>query len=1052
MEKREKEYLKLIEDVPIGLYEFDIASNRFMDVNNAMCEYTGYSREELLSISPSEIFTEQSKSLFVERVSSLLANETLPSKAQYEIITKHGQKICVLNNMQIIQGKDGTPVRTKGVVINITEENILKDALIKREEKYRLLVENQTDLVVRTDTEGRLLFVSPSYCETFGKTEDELVGQKFMPLVHEDDRETTTKEMEKLYRPPHTCHVEQRVLTKDGWRWLAWADKAVLDEEKRVIAIVGVGRDITNRIQAKEQIERSEYNLKIRNQIANLFLTCSDEEIYGEVLQVLLKAFDSDYGLFGYIAEDGTLVLPSLTTDIWDRCEVAGKNIFFPYEAWGGIWGRALKDKKAYYSNNPHQVPEGHVPISRSLNVPILFQGECVGLLVLANKKTDYDETDKKLLQGIADYIGPILSARMQRDRIKNEQKLTADALIAAKERYCNLFENAPVGIGVTHLAGNLIDTNRSLLEILGYSLEEMKAINMLALYAEPEDRKRIIKDLKKTGNIIDREVLFKRKNGEIFHALLNIGFLDSENREYLLSTFRDITNQKQAETALRQNELKFRSLFELSPQIMCLTDVENGKFIEVNSKLCEMSGCTKEEILGQTPKGMGFLSGDQEKSFIKQLQASERVMGLEVDLKAKDNSIINGAIYSRFIKVGNKRLVLTIVLDLTYRKNLEEQLLQSQKMEAVGTLAGGIAHDFNNILSGIMGYSQLAKMKAPEDSEVIADLDQVLQAGNRAKALVQQILTLSRRHKQEKQPLQLRYLVKEVLKLLRATLPTTIEIREDLAKDAGIVNADPNQVHQVIMNLCTNAGHAMEERGGVLTIGLENVKLDEIEASRYLDLDAGSYLRLTVSDTGHGMSPDTIAQIFDAYFTTKEIGEGTGLGLSVAHGIVKSHGGTIRVYSEPGKGSTFYVYLPIIKEAEKPQEESARPVPTGNERILFIDDEPMIVDIGKQTLGQLGYDVVSSMSSIEALELFRAEPDRFDLVITDMTMPHITGDKLAQELIRIRSDIPVILCTGFSKQISEEKVKRIGIRAFVMKPILRRALGETVRKVLDEK
>ena len=432
MEKREKEYLKLIEDVPIGLYEFDIASNRFMDVNNAMCEYTGYSREELLSISPSEIFTEQSKSLFVERVSSLLANETLPSKAQYEIITKHGQKICVLNNMQIIQGKDGTPVRTKGVVINITEENILKDALIKREEKYRLLVENQTDLVVRTDTEGRLLFVSPSYCETFGKTEDELVGQKFMPLVHEDDRETTTKEMEKLYRPPHTCHVEQRVLTKDGWRWLAWADKAVLDEEKRVIAIVGVGRDITNRIQAKEQIERSEYNLKIRNQIANLFLTCSDEEIYGEVLQVLLKAFDSDYGLFGYIAEDGTLVLPSLTTDIWDRCEVAGKNIFFPYEAWGGIWGRALADKKAYYSNEQHHVPEGHVPISRSLNVPILFQGECVGLLVLANKKTDYDETDKKLLQGIADYIGPILSARMQRDRIKNEQKLTADALIKA--------------------------------------------------------------------------------------------------------------------------------------------------------------------------------------------------------------------------------------------------------------------------------------------------------------------------------------------------------------------------------------------------------------------------------------------------------------------------------------------------------------------------------------------------------------------------------------------------------------------------------------------
>jgi len=930
MEKREKEYLKLIGDVPIGLYEFDIVSNRFIYVNNAMCEYTGYTREELLSISPSEVLTEQSKSMFVERVSRLLANETLLPKVPYEVITKHGQRICVLNTMRIIQGKNGTPFKTEGLLIDITEESILKDALIKREDEYRLLVENQTDLVVKTDTEGRLLFVSPSYCETFGKTEDQLVGQKFMPLVHEDDRETTSKEMEKLHRPPHTCHVEQRALTKIGWRWLAWADKAVLNEEKKVIAIVGVGRDITKRKQAEEELQRSEHEVRIRNQIAHLFLTSGDEQIYGEVIQVLLRAFDSNYGLFGYITEDRTLVLPSLTTGIWNRCKVSGKSIVFPYEAWEGIWGRALADKKAYYSNDPHHVPKGHVPIFRSLNVPILFQGECVGLLALANKKTDYDETDKTLLQGIADYIGPILSARMQRDRMRKEQE--------------------------------------------------------------------------------------------------------------------------QAEKALRQNELKYRSLFELSPQAICLTEMNTGRFIEVNSKFCEMSGYTKEEILGQTPKGLGFLSGDQQNSFLKQLQASERVMGLEVDLKAKDSSMINAAIYSKFIKVGNKRLGLNIIHDLTYRKNLEGELVQAQKMEAVGTLAGGIAHDFNNIIMAIMGYAELAKMRAPEGSEVIADLDQVLQAGNRAKALVRQILTVSRRQKQERQPLQLRYLVKEVLKLLRATLPTTIEIREDLAKDAGIVIADPDQIHQVIMNLCTNAGHAMEERGGLLTIGLENVKLDEVESSRYLNLDAGSYLRLTVSDTGHGMSTDTMAQIFDPYFTTKGIGEGTGLGLSVAHGIVKSHGGAIRVHSQPGKGSTFHVYLPIIKEAEKPQEESARPVPTGNERILFIDDEPMIVDIGKQTLGQLGYDVVGTMSSSEALELFREAPDSFDLVITDMTMPHMTGDKLAQELIRIRPDIPVILCTGFSKQISEEKVKGIGIRAFVMKPILRRALGETVRKVLDKK
>ncbi|MBC8417917.1 MAG: response regulator [Proteobacteria bacterium] len=252
-------------------------------------------------------------------------------------------------------------------------------------------------------------------------------------------------------------------------------------------------------------------------------------------------------------------------------------------------------------------------------------------------------------------------------------------------------------------------------------------------------------------------------------------------------------------------------------------------------------------------------------------------------------------------------------------------------------------------------------------------------------------------------------------------------------------------------MNLCTNAGQAMEEDGGVLTVELGNVELDEFSASRYLDMDPGSYLRLTVSDTGHGIPPDIIAQIFDPYFTTKDIGEGTGLGLSVVHGIVKSHGGTIRVYSEPGKGSSFQVYLPVIEEAEKQEEESEGPVPTGSERILFIDDEETIADIGRQMLERLGYEVVAMTSSIEALELIKAQPEKFDLVITDMTMPHMTGDKLAQELMKIRPDIPIILCSGHGKRISEEKARDMGIRAFIMKPILKRAMAETVRKALGD-
>ena len=384
-------------------------------------------------------------------------------------------------------------------------------------------------------------------------------------------------------------------------------------------------------------------------------------------------------------------------------------------------------------------------------------------------------------------------------------------------------------------------------------------------------------------------------------------------------------------------------------------------------------------------------------------------------------------------------------------KQKLETQLVQAQKMEAIGTLAGGIAHDFNNILGGIIGYAELAKMKAPQESNVVADLNQVIESGNRAADLIKQILTISRQHNQEKRPVQLRYIVNEALKLLRATLPTTIEIRGDLAKDSGVVNADPTQMHQVIMNLVTNAGHAMQEDGGVLEVSLANVEMDSFSASKHLDMDAGSYLRLTVSDTGHGMAPEIVERIFDPYFTTKDIGEGTGLGLSVAQGIVKAHGGAIIIYSEPGNGTTFHVYLHIIRAAENAEkEESEPPLPTGNECILFIDDEQILVEIGSQMLERLGYKVVAKRSSVQALELFRAEPDKFDLVITDMTMPHMTGDKLAQELIRIRPDIPVILCTGHSKRISEEKAKGLGIRAFVMKPISTRVMAESVRKVLD--
>ncbi len=383
-------------------------------------------------------------------------------------------------------------------------------------------------------------------------------------------------------------------------------------------------------------------------------------------------------------------------------------------------------------------------------------------------------------------------------------------------------------------------------------------------------------------------------------------------------------------------------------------------------------------------------------------------------------------------------------------KKRLEAQLQQAQKMEAIGTLAGGIAHDFNNILSAIIGHCGLAKMKLAKDSEAIHNLNEVINAGNRATRLIQQILAFSRMGEQERIALSLTPLIKEALKFLKSTLPTSIEIRDYIEADPGIIEADATQIHQIVINLCTNADHAMREEGGTLDVNLTRVEVDRQTALQYDELHTGPHVRLTVTDTGCGMDPETLEHIFDPYFTTKEVGEGTGLGLSVVHGIVRTHDGTITVESKPGKGTTFHVYFPVIEKDEKIQEEDEGPLPTGSEHILFIDDEPVLVDLAKQMLEHLGYEVTTKSGSLEALELFREQPNRFDLVITDTTMPHMTGDRLAEEFMKIRADIPIILCTGYSKRISKEKAKEMGIKAFVMKPLVMRTLAVTMRKALD--
>jgi PAS domain S-box-containing protein len=385
-------------------------------------------------------------------------------------------------------------------------------------------------------------------------------------------------------------------------------------------------------------------------------------------------------------------------------------------------------------------------------------------------------------------------------------------------------------------------------------------------------------------------------------------------------------------------------------------------------------------------------------------------------------------------------------------KEKLKTKLVQAQKMEAIGTLAGGIAHDFNNILFPIVGYMELLLDDVPDDSPFRDKLDRIYIASLRARDLVSQILTFSRQENSELILMNIQPVITEALKFIRSSIPTTIDIQQDITDDCGVIKADPTQIHQIVMNLATNAYHAMEETGGKLFVSLKELELGDDDLVTP-DMAPGVYSCLTVADTGTGMNKSLIDKIFEPFFTTKEKGKGTGMGLSVVHGIVNSLGGAVQVYSEPGKGSEFHIYLPVEKNPSKKQAAfSQAEIQGGTEQILLVDDEEAIITMEREMLEGFGYQVTSRTSSLDALEAFRTNPDRFDLIITDMAMPNMSGERLSAELIKLRPDIPILLCTGFSETMSEEKAASLGIKGFLLKPIVMKDLAQTIREVLGKK
>ena len=529
-----------------------------------------------------------------------------------------------------------------------------------------------------------------------------------------------------------------------------------------------------------------------------------------------------------------------------------------------------------------------------------------------------------------------------------------------------------------------------------------------------------------------------------------------------MLQLEEEVDTRRQAEKELRETSAFLNSIIENMPDMIFLKDAEELRFIRFNKAGEDLLGFSRDDLIGKsdhdffakehadlfTKKDREVLLGKKSVE-IPEERVQTRHRGERI-LRTKKVPILNGK-GEPFCLLGISEDITEAKLGEEEREKMTVRLQQAQKMEALGALAGGIAHDFNNILSAIMGFTDLARQETQRGTELHDDLSEVLTAGNRARELVQQILTIGRNDAKEIKPIQVGPLIKEALKMLRSTIPSSIQVREDIIDEPLIVQADPTKLHQVIINLATNAKQAMNDGSGVLKVGFDKVSFDSDVKKQYPDMRPGEYARITVSDTGSGISEKDLDKIFEPYFTTKKKGEGTGLGLSVVHGIVKSHQGHITVYSEPGKGTTFQVYLPLVRRvsADSP-EPAAKPLPTGTEHILVIDDEPPIVKMQQKAMEYLGYKVTTRTSSLDALEAFRASPDTFDLVVTDMTMPGMTGDDLAREIKEIRFDIPVILCSGFSKKIDDHG-KNLDIDGFLMKPVDKRIMANAIRTALDK-
>jgi len=708
-----------------------------------------------------------------------------------------------------------------------------------------------------------------------------------------------------------------------------------------------------------------------------------------------------------------------------------------------------------------------------------------VVIVLLIFKWLPKEELEKETLRDLIEKRTRELSDNVFKLEREVAERKNAEKALRDNEEYLRSIYNAAENVAfvVTDLGGKdtrILDISPGAEKIFNCSRDEMIG-ERIALFHPPEAVENFPKmqaELKKSRTGYSGEAMLVRKTGEPFPALFTL-FPRFDGRGQLTGTVGvsiDISDRKKAEEKIRDQARTLDDIFNSAPNILLLVE-DNLRVEKINHKGSDFSEKKGNEAIGRLAgevincinsfhgKGCGQSKecGDcPVRTKVKHtLRTGEPVAeeeGRMTCLRNGRKTPVDLLISTTSIKFKENNQVLLSISDITKLKQaerekakLESKMFQIQRMESIGNLAGGIAHDFNNILFPIIGMSEMLLEDLPPDSLEHENATEIFNAGKRGSDLVRQILAFSRQAEHRMMPVQIQSILKEVLKLIRSTIPANIEIQQNIQHDCGKVLADATQVHQIGMNLITNAFHAVESSNGKIRVELKEIllKKDDLTGNPILP---GQYILLSVSDTGTGIPKEVIARIFDPYFTTKKQGKGTGLGLAVVYGIVKDHKGDIRVYSDPGRGATFSVYLPVMEESVKNgNNKKATLLKTGTERILIVDDEKSVARLESQILSRLGYVVAEHTGSVAALNEFRTDPDKYDLIISDMTMPNMTGDQLAREILAIRPDMPIVICTGFSERINEIQAKIIGIKGLLMKPVIKHDLAQMVRKVLDE-